>query len=187
MPVPEIICTENHQTRVGVKRIKRHSLRIDMTPMVDLGFLLISFFVMTVQMSQPYIAKFNMPKDSIGEPTKLQKSAALTILLAKDRNVWYYHGDWQEAFHNNQILKTSFSYKNGIGNIIREKQIILDNNILIVNGRKDLTILIKPSDKANYTGIVDMLDEIAINNVKRYALMKITEEEKEFLSKTEQR
>lgn len=123
MLMPEIINVENHKQRPGVNRLKRHSLKIDMTPMVDLGFLLISFFVITVQMSQPYVARFNIPKDSIENPTKLQKSAALTILLAEDRNVWYYHGDWQEAFHNNQIFKTSFSYKNGIGNIIREKQV----------------------------------------------------------------
>lgn len=181
--MPEIIPAENHNQRAGVKRIKRHSLRIDMTPMVDLGFLLISFFVMTVQLSQPYVARLNMPKDGPGMP--LQNSAALTVLLGKNRDIWYYHGNREEAFQNNQVFKTSFSYKDGIGQVIREKQILLDNNHLIKEGRKDLTILIKPADNSNYTGIVDMLDEIVINDVKRYALVKITDGEKLFLKNNE--
>ena len=181
MLMPEIFSPENHNKRAGVKRVKRHSLKIDMTPMVDLGFLLISFFVMTVQLSKPYVAKFNMPKDGTG--TLLQNSAALTVLLGNNRDVWYYHGDWQEAFQHNRVFRTSFSYKEGIGQVIRVKQISLDNNPIIINGRKDLMILIKPAANSNYTSIVDVLDEIVINDVKRYALMKITEEEKAFLKK----
>jgi biopolymer transport protein ExbD len=179
MLMPEMINLENQNQKVGVKRMKRHSLRIDMTPMVDLGFLLISFFVMTVQMSKPYETKFNMPRD--GTVTKLQNSAALNVILGNNREVWYYHGDWKDAKQKNQIFKTSFSYKHGLGDIIREKQIQLDHNPLIREGRKDLTILIKPSGNSNYTGIVDVLDEITINDVKCYALVKITEEEKTFL------
>ena len=179
MLMPEMINPENQEPKVGVKRMKRHSLRIDMTPMVDLGFLLISFFVMTVQLSKPYETKFNMPKD--GTDTPLQNSAALTVILGNNREVWYYHGDWKDAKQKNQIFKTSFSYKQGLGDVIREKQIQLDNNPLVREGRKDLTILIKPSGNSNYTGIVDVLDEITINDVKRYALVKITEEEKAFL------
>jgi len=186
MLMPEIVNTENHSQRAGVQRMKRHSLRIDLTPMVDLGFLLISFFVMTVQLSQPYIAKFNVPKDAT-DGTRLQNSAALTVLLGKDKTIWYYHGAWENAKSNNQIYKTSFSYKSGLGNIIREKQIMLDNNSLITGGRKDLSILIKPAANSNYTGIVDVLDEIAINDVKRYALVKLTNDEKEFLKSAEQR
>lgn len=179
MLMPEMINPENQEPKVGVKRMKRHSLRIDMTPMVDLGFLLISFFVMTVQLSKPYETKFNMPKD--GTDTVVQNSAALTVILGNNREVWYYHGDWKDAKQKNQIFKTSFSYKQGLGDVIREKQIQLDNNPLVREGRKDLTILIKPSGNSNYTGIVDVLDEITINDVKRYALVKITEEEKAFL------
>ena len=185
MLMPEIFSPEKHNKRAGVKRVKRHSLKIDMTPMVDLGFLLISFFVMTVQLSKPYVAKFNMPKDGT-DGTQLQESAALTILLGKDRNVYCYHGKWEDAIRQNTISETSFSYKNGIGNVIREKQFMLDNNPIIREGRKDLTILIKPAANSNYTSIVDVLDEIVINDVKRYALMKITEEEKGFLKKAEQ-
>lgn len=166
----------------GVKRMKRHSMKIDMTPMVDLGFLLITFFVMTVEMSKPSSISLIMPKDGT-EGTKLQKSAALTVLLGNENEIWFYHGDWDEAFQQNEIHQTSFSYSNGLGKIIREKQIVLDNTPVVHGGREGLTILIKAANNANYEGVVDVLDETIINNVKRYALVNITEEEKKFLSK----
>jgi biopolymer transport protein ExbD len=181
----EIVTNTGKRQAAGVKRMKRHSIRIDMTPMVDLGFLLISFFVMTVEISKPVATKLNVPADA-DEGTKLQESAALTILLGNKREVWYYHGFFDKAIEENRIYKTSFSYKDGLGKIIREKQLALDNNPLMKKGRDDLTILLKPAANANYTGIIDVLDEVTINNVKRYALVKITAEEKEFLKRREQ-
>jgi len=165
----------------GVKRKKRHSMKIDMTPMVDLGFLLITFFVMTVEMSKPSSLKFITPHE--GKGTELQKSAALTVLLGNENEIWYYHGDWNEAFQQNEIHQTSFSYSNGLGKIIREKQIALDNTPVVHDGRDGLTVLIKAANNANYEGVVDVLDETIINNVKRYALVNMTEEEKKFLAK----
>lgn len=180
----QIITNESNRHRAGVKRMKRHYLRIDMTPMVDLGFLLITFFVMTVEMSKPVATKLNMPKEG-DDGTELQKSAALTVLLGQDKDIWFYHGFLSEALQENRIYKTSFSYKDGLGQIIREKQVALDNNPMMKEGRDELTILLKPAENANYTGIIDVLDEVTINNVKRYALMKITEEEKQFLKQRE--
>lgn len=166
----------------GVKRMKRHTMKIDMTPMVDLGFLLITFFVMTVEMSKPSSIGLIMPKDG-PDSSKLQRSAALTVLLGNQNEIWYYHGDWNEALQQNEIHQTSFSYSNGLGKIIREKQIVLDNTPAVHDGRNGLTVLIKAAPNANYEGVVDVLDETIINNVKRYALVNITEEEKKFLSK----
>jgi biopolymer transport protein ExbD len=180
----EIIMNETRSRKAGVKRIKRHSLKIDMTPMVDLGFLLISFFVMTVEMSKPVAAKLNMPKEGT-DGTELKESAALTVLLTNSREIWYYHGFLKDALKNNQIIKSSYSYSDGIGQVIRDKQIILDNNAQMKEGRDELTILIKSNDNADYTGVVDVLDEIVINKVKRYALVKISDEEKQFLKQKE--
>ena len=162
--------------------MKRHSMKIDMTPMVDLGFLLITFFVMTVEMSKPSSIGLIMPKDGT-DGTELQKSAALTVLLGNENEIWYYHGGWNEAFQQNEIHQTSFSYSNGLGKIIREKQIVLDNTPAVHDGRNGLTVLIKAASNANYEGVVDVLDETIINNVKRYALVNMTDEEKKFLAK----
>ena len=171
----EIIINEGRTHQAGVKRIKHHSLKIDMTPMVDLGFLLISFFVVAVEMNKPVTAKLNMPNDGVG--TVLKESAALTLLLTNNREIWYYHGFLEDALVNKRIIKTSYSYNDGVGQVIRDKQIALDNNLKMNKGRDELTILIKSNDNADYTGIVDVLDEIVINKVMRYALLKITDEE----------
>jgi biopolymer transport protein ExbD len=170
----------NHKP--GVKRMKRHSMKIDMTPMVDLGFLLITFFVMTVEMSKPSSIGLIMPKDG-KHGTELQESAALTVMLSNENEIWYHHGSWHEALKQDEIHQTSFSYKDGLGKIIREKQIVLDNTPAVHDGRNGLTLLIKASPNANYEGVVDVLDETIINNVKRYALVNMTDEEKKFLTK----
>jgi biopolymer transport protein ExbD len=63
-----------------------------MTPMVDLGFLLITFFIITTQLSKPSVVKLNMPKES-KYSTTVGESNALTFILDKDDRVYYYHGD----------------------------------------------------------------------------------------------
>jgi biopolymer transport protein ExbD len=176
----EIIINETSGRRIGVKKVKWHNLKIDMTPMVDLGFLLISFFVMAVELSKPVSAKLNMPKDG-RRSTELKESAALTVLLTNSREIWYYHGFLQKALRSNTIFKSSYFCKSGIGQVIRNKQKILEKNPAMKEGRDELTVLIKANDNADYTAVVDVLDEIIINKVKRYALVKITTEEKQFL------
>lgn len=76
------------ESRTWGRRSVKHNLKIDMTPMVDLGFLLISFFVITTELSKPTTMDLFMPKD--GKPMDLGASDALTILLDNDNTFWYY-------------------------------------------------------------------------------------------------
>lgn len=171
--------------RRGVKRMKKHSSRIDMTPMVDLGFLLITFFVFTAQLSEPRSVNLNMPADTKQNepPNELAKSNALTILLAEDNRVFYYEGYWKEAVANGGVKETTFSYKEGLGNIVRAKQQYLDKYPVNNEGRDGLMLLIKASDNSIYQNVIDAMDEALINEVKRYAIVKMTEEEREYLAK----
>src|ERR1044071_4850363 len=84
-----------HKKGPGVKKAKKLSTRVDMTPMVDLGFLLITFFIFTTTMQTPSTMKLNMPKDTKKEEeqNKAKASGALTILLGKDNHVFYYEGE----------------------------------------------------------------------------------------------
>lgn len=155
----------------GVKKAKKLSTRVDMTPMVDLGFLLITFFIFSTTMAQPTAMQLIMPKDTenLEEQTKVKASGALTIMLGKSDGVYYYEGD-------DPTKMQSSNYKD-----IRE---------VIINKKKstkpeDFVVVIKPNDEANYKNVVAILDEMTINEVKKYALVPISPVENELLVATE--
>ena len=158
----------------GVKKSKKLSTRIDLTPMVDLGFLLITFFIFTTTMSQPTAFKLNLPKeaDNHKDDTQIKQSGALTILLSKDNNVFYYEGILDPAGKN---FKSS-NFKDIRDVIINKKH---------ATAEKDFFVVIKPNDESSYKNVIDVLDEMAINVVKRYALVDISEGENQLIRVTE--
>lgn len=168
----EIITTPNTSNK---RRSVRKPLRIDMTPLVDLGFLLITFFIFTSTMAEPYATKLFMPAD--GPNTTQGESGALTVLLDKDNRIHYYEGQWDIATKSNAIKTTSYDLQQGLGQIIRQKQQQLGKQ------RNDLMLLIKPLDEASYANVINTLDEVLINNVTRYAIIEPTQEEKAFVRK----
>jgi biopolymer transport protein ExbD len=162
-------------------RNKKQLLRIDMTPMVDLGFLLITFFVFTTTISQPTATDLFMPRDDTKDPQPLPKSLALTILLDDNDKLYYYHGDFNDALKANEIYETNYSTYAGIGKVIRQKQNDIDASKKFPEGRRGIMLLIKPGPNANYKNVVDVLDEATINDVRKYAIVNVTSEEMEFV------
>ncbi|HEV8271269.1 MAG TPA: biopolymer transporter ExbD [Chitinophagaceae bacterium] len=162
---------------------KKQILRIDMTPMVDLGFLLITFFVFTTTMSTPKATDLFMPKDPTNtkDSTKLLNDLALTLLLDDDNRVYYYNGIFKDAVIANEIFESNYSTYEGIGKIIRQKQKDIDASQKFVDGRKGLMLLIKPTSKSSYKNVVDALDEAVINDVKKYAIIEPAYNEIEFI------
>src|ERR1700722_441670 len=85
--------TSGHKKSRGVQKTKKLSTRVDLTPMVDLGFLLITFFIFTTTMARPKAMGLILPKD-VPENirTREPEGAVITLLLSKDNQVWYYEG-----------------------------------------------------------------------------------------------
>jgi biopolymer transport protein ExbD len=155
----------------GVKKSKKQSTRVDLTPMVDLGFLLITFFIFTTTMSQPTAMKLNLPKD-VEKPedqNKLKESAALTVMPSKDNRIFYYEG-----LDPSKLQQTTFKQ---VRDVILDKKRRTDP--------KDFMVIIKPTKDATYKNAVDILDEMKIDDVKRYALVGISPDEYKFIELTE--
>jgi biopolymer transport protein ExbD len=160
-----------HKKGPGVKKAKKASTRVDLTPMVDLGFLLITFFIFTTTMSQATAMKLFLPKDTDKpeEQNKAKESGALTLLLGKNHNVYYYEGTLDPSASN---LKTT-NMKKVRDEIISKKR---------STAKEDLVIVIKPGDESTYKDVVDILDEMTINDISRYALVDISDVEGKLVS-----
>lgn len=188
-----------HKKNSGVKKAKKLSTRVDMTPMVDLGFLLITFFIFTTTMSTPNTMTLNMPK-KVKDSMKIKESNALTIILGRQskdsRPVYFYMGRLKEDGSN---FKTATF--NEIRKIIIDKRKEVMNNYLqepndsvciqiMEQAKKDgdpqwefacqdknFVVVIKPTKDARYANIIDLLDEMTINGVKSFALIDILPQE----------
>ena len=161
---------------------KKQIIRIDMTPMVDLGFLLITFFVFTTTMSTPKVTDLFMPSDKpITIPPELPNSLALSLLLDDSNKVYYYNGNFNEAVSSNKIFETNYSTLDDIGKIIRQKQKEIDASGKFTDGKKGLMLLIKPTSGSVYKNVIDALDEAVINDVRKYAIVEPANEETSYL------
>jgi biopolymer transport protein ExbD len=195
-----------HKKGPGVKKAKKLSTRVDMTPMVDLGFLLITFFVFTATMSSPTTMDLNMPKDikDKKDQTEAKESGVLTIMLGKGDQVYYYEGKLEVGAGVNNFKQTTFKGIRDI--IINKKKEVMAKHVHDATCEKtqqkakeksdpdwknacldrDFVVIIKPDKDATYKNTVDILDEMTINQVKIYAMVKIIDQEYQLIQATEQ-
>jgi biopolymer transport protein ExbD len=147
---------------------KKVSTKVDMTPMVDLAFLLVTFFMLTTTFSKPQTMEVNMPdKTQDNKTMKVKESKTTTIVLAENDKVYYYSG-----VENPEVKLTNFS-PSGLRKVLLEKVRTIDEPIMIIKAKKD----------AKYKNVVDVIDEMAITGVKIYALVDITPADLELLAK----
>jgi biopolymer transport protein ExbD len=160
-------------------RSKKLSTRVDMTPMVDLGFLLITFFMLTTTLLKPNAMDLQMPADpKDDEPRQaIAESKSLTILLGANNSISYYEGIGNDPSHPPVVNHTTFANNNGIRDIIINKR----EQVMKQHGVNDLMVLIKADKSANYKNVVDIMDEMLINHVERYAMVDITPEDDAYL------
>lgn len=149
------------------KKRAHHNTSVDLTPMVDLGFLLITFFIFTTTMSEPTAMKMNMPDDNnVIDSVSAPKSLVLTILPDANNNAVVFEGDIKDA---PEIKKADLNNPVSLRNLILQKQ-----QKIITTRKKasDMVVIIKPGKESTYKNLIDILDEMQINGIKKYALVK---------------
>lgn len=162
---------------LGKSNAKRHAVKIDMTPMVDLGFLLISFFIFTTTLTQPTTTKLTMPKADPNTTLDVYEPTLFTVIVDREK-AFVYEGGFKKAAVQNKLIKTNYNIRTGLGEAIRQKQ-----KALAKEGQKDdLMVVIKPTPSASYQELINVLDEMLINGVKHYAVVDASTAEKDYLA-----
>jgi biopolymer transport protein ExbD len=165
----EIQAQGNHNKRGGA-RSKKLSTRVDLTPMVDLGFLLITFFIFTTTMSAANGLNVVVPDDTPTEEINLTAEGKTLSLILGDHDVIRYY----QGLNTAGSKSTNYS-AGGLRTVIREKILEVQQHY----GKNEAAvILIKPTDLASYRNVVTVLDEMRINDVKKYVLMEASTAEK---------
>jgi len=160
----------NHdEQKAGVSKKKKQPLRVDLTPMVDLGFLLISFFVFTTTITQPTAMKLAMPDDrNVIDSSEIAADKTLNLILGNEDIVYAYNGaqlnDIKNIGSNTAAMRNTILQKK---NEVRKKY----------GNDSDLIVLIKPTNASTYSNVINALDEMLICNIKTYVLMDARDDE----------
>ena len=142
--------------------------------MVDLGFLLLTFFVFTTTLTEAKAMELMMPYDKVKPDDKVCESCVLTVLLDKNNRIKYYEG----TVENNPPVKETGFAPEEIRTILMQKKITVEK----IRGRGDQFILIiKPSAASNFKNFVDITDEVTICQIKKYYVDEMKNEDKRIL------
>ena len=149
--------------QAGRRSVQRMPLRVDLTAMVDLAFLLITFFMLTTTLSKPKAMPLAMPVK--GPDGFVPESRTMTICLGKANHAVWYLGLPDKPL----IGPTKVNYGKDLTKVITETQ----KNINQSSG-KGMIVVIKPSDHSVYGDLVETLDQLDIAQVPSYAITQIT-------------
>jgi biopolymer transport protein ExbD len=171
----------------GKVRSKKQNSKVDLTAMVDLAFLLITFFMLTTTLSKPQSMKMLLPAKDDKKidivPPKIDENLTLTILLDGNSKVISYAGLIEKPLDG--APKTSEYGKEGIREVLLKRKKYVKEYVLTkpdMKTNQGIIVIIKPSKKSNYRNLVDILDEMAITKVETYAIVnEFTPEETKLL------
>ena len=162
---------------LSISRNRKAAPKVDLTAMVDLAFLLITFFMLTTSLSKPIAMDVAKPDE--GDPTiktELPASRTMTILLAKDNKVAWYMG---ENGKNTPIIEDLKEIRKSL--MFNSKAVATANNN---DPKKSIVVIIKPTAGASYKNFVDMMDELNVAGISTAPAIdddNITLEEQAFL------
>lgn len=170
----------------GKVRSKKQNSKVDLTAMVDLAFLLITFFMLTTTLSKPQSMSLGLPAKEKNKPeidTKVDEKLTVTLLLGKDNKLIYYSGLLETPI---TAPKDAVYGKDGIRKELLARKKVIDAYVKSTgNDKKAMTVIIKPTKESTYKNVVDVLDEMAILKVPIYAIVNdFTPEETKLLEGT---
>lgn len=147
----------------GKVRSKKSSTKIDMTPMVDLAFLLLTFFMLATTFNKPQTMEITLPEKPKVEDQQplINERKVLTVVLDEQDKIYWYVGITEPS-----VQLTNFS-KDGIRKVLAQQKSAISQ----------MVVLIKPTDQSRYANIVDILDEMSIGNIERFAIVDVTAED----------
>lgn len=155
--------TGGHRKKKGKRKPKKRlAIRIDMTPLVDVAFLLLTFFMLTTVFRKPQTLEINLPPDKNVE-VKMAESNLLTIRC--DENLDLY---WSVGFD----LPHKFKFA--------------DLNKLLLDKQKEnpkFVVLLKFDRKSKYHAMIDIIDALNQTNLGKYAFAPMTDIDKKEMSK----
>ncbi len=161
----------------GKVRSKKQSTRVDLTAMVDLAFLLITFFMLTTTLAKPQAMDVAMPdKSEKIDNLEVADNRSMTILLGKDNKLIWFMGQIDAPLEGPTVENYG---KNGVRQILLEKVKKIPE--LTGDPKKGLIVLIKPAETSKYLNLVDILDEMKITKVPSFAIVDITDPDIELL------
>ena len=153
----------------GKVRSQKLNAKVDLTAMVDLAFLLITFFMLTTTLSKPQSMNLGLPDKDPKEDSKdmkVDENRTMTVLLGENNKLVYYMGLLATPIGGPTELAFG---KDGI----RKEILSRKKSVLEYTGKKDkgIIVIIKPSNKSKYKNLIDILDEMAITGVETYAIV----------------
>lgn len=150
----------------GKVRSKKQAPHVDLTPMVDLAFLLITFFMLVTTFNKPNVMDLGLPAKPKPDapkppPTEIDLSNSISLIIGKDNRIFYHQLD-QAGLNEQTLQETSFD-REGITKVIEQAK-------ARAKDQSKFTVIIKPTDDAVYKNFVDILDEMAITKNEIYGI-----------------
>ena len=153
----------------GKVRSKKQVPHVDLTPMVDLAFLLITFFMLVTTFNKPNVMDLGLPAKPKPDapkppPTEIDLSNSISLIIGKDNRIFYHQLD-QAGLNEQTLQETSFD-REGITKVIEQAK-------AKAKDQTKFTVIIKPTDDAVYKNFVDILDEMAITKNEIYGITDV--------------
>jgi biopolymer transport protein ExbD len=158
--------SKGKQKHGGKKKKKRIAVRLDMTPMVDVAFLLLTFFMLATSMSKPQTMEINLPPSET--KADVAESNLLTLRISEDFRIFWNIGTEKPTTVDGKEKKEKLI---ALGRLLKERNA----------ANPKLITLIKVDGKAKYIDMVDVMDELNINNIQRFSLAPMLDDDKKLI------